>query len=231
MQAPRLALFGAAVILAAGCGSTKTHTTGEASKTPLQIVNDAEAAAKSATAVHVSGAGTSGGTPLALDLYLVAGKGGRGHLIVNGLSFDIVRVGTTAYFRGDAAFWRHFGGSALVALMQGRWLSEPVTHGALATFAPLTDIAKLFHAILRAHGKLTRGGTKTIGGIPAIGIVDNSRGGGTLYVAASGPAYPLEVDAPAGKHGRISFEDWNRPVTVTKPAHAIDVSKLKGFNG
>ena len=45
-----------------------------------QIVADAEAAAKSATSVHVARHRISGSKPLALDLHLVAGKGGKGHL-------------------------------------------------------------------------------------------------------------------------------------------------------
>jgi hypothetical protein len=232
VRSVRLALLGTAVLLAAGCGgSSGGKSSGEENKSAGQIVTDAETAAKSATAVHVVGSGVSGGSPLVLDLYLVAGKGGKGRLTVNGLTFDIVRVGQTAYFRGDSSFWRHFGNDALAALLKGRWLSEPVSHGALATFAPLTDIGKLFHAILSTHGKLSKGQTTTVKGQAAVAIIDRSSSGGTLYVAISGPPFPLEVDAPSGKQGKIDFEEWNQPVKLVAPANAVDVSKLKGFSG
>lgn len=231
MKVPRLALLVAAITLLAGCGSSGTKTNGEDAKTPDQIVADAEAAATSATSVHVGGAGISGGTPLSLDLRLVAGKGGKGHLHVNGLSFDIVRVGQTAYFKGDARFWKHFGSGVAVLLLRGRWLAEPVGHGNLAAFAPLTDISKLFHAILTSHGTLSKGAATTIAGQPAIALVDSSKGGGTLYVAATGPPYPLALKSPQGKRGTITFDQWNAPVTLTAPPNALDVSKLKGFNG
>jgi hypothetical protein len=230
----RVAVLGAAVTLLAGCGSSGSPGTkgnGEAAKSVNQIVADAETAAKSATSVHVGGSGISGNTPLSLDLYLVAGKGGRGHLTLNGLSFDIVRIGPNVYFKGDSRFWSHFGSGLLVALLKGRWLEEPVSHRNLASFAPLTDLPKLFHAILGTHGKLTKGATTTVNGQEAIAIVDRSSSGGTLYVAATGTPYPLELVSPGSKHGSISFDQWNQPMALSAPANPIDVSKLKGFKG
>ena len=56
---------------------------------------------------------------------LVAGEGGEGHLEANGLSFEMVRVGDTAYFKGDEEFWRQFGGDAIVKLI-GRQVAEGV---------------------------------------------------------------------------------------------------------
>jgi hypothetical protein len=226
-----LALLAAAAAILAGCGSSGTKSNGEAAKTPNQIVADAGAAATSASSVHVGGSGVSGGTPLSLNLQLVAGKGGKGHLAVNGLSFDIVRVGPTAYFKGDSRFWSHFGGGAAALLLRGRWLAEPVGHGSLAAFAPLTDISKLFHAILTSHGTLSKGASTTIAGQPAIALIDSSKGGGTLYVAASGTPYPLALKSPQGKRGTITFDRWNQPVKLAAPPNPIDVTKLKGFNG
>jgi hypothetical protein len=227
-----LAVLGAAAVLAAGCGgSSGSKGSGEAAKSIEQIVADSETAAKSATSVHVAGSGVSGGTPLSLDLHLVAGKGGKGHLNVNGLSFDIVRVGPTVYFKGDTRFWGHFGGGFVAELLKGRWLSERVGHGALASFAPLTDIKKLFHAILSTHGKLSKGATIAINGQSAVALVDRSKGGGILYVATPGPPSPLELVSPSDKTGTITFDQWNQPVTLTPPANPVDVSKLNGFNG
>src|SRR5581483_5226202 len=112
-----------AVLLLAGCGGTAGN--GEAAKTPAAILHDAAAAAKQAASVHVFGSGTMEGQPLRLDLYLVSGKGGRGRVTANGVSFDLIRIGSTAYFRGGRSFWTRFGAGAAAALLEGRWLAAP----------------------------------------------------------------------------------------------------------
>ena len=60
------------------------------------------------------------GSRFAFDLHLVKGKGGPGRVTTNGLTFDMVRVGDKAYFKGDADFWSHFGGTAAGRLFAGK---------------------------------------------------------------------------------------------------------------
>jgi hypothetical protein len=225
----RLPLLCVTVAVLAGCGGGGGN--GEAGKPPAQIVSDAQAATKGATSVHVYGSGTTNGAPLKLDLYLVAGKGGRGHLTANGLSFDLIRIGNHAYFRGDAGFWRRFGGGAAVALLKGRWLMAPADQGDFAAFAPLTNISKLFGAILGGHGTLAKGKTATVDGQSAIAVIDRGRKGGTLFVATKGKPYPLEVVSPGAKQGTIHFGSWNASVPLSAPANPIDVDKLKALAG
>ena len=212
----------AAVALLAGCGgSGGAKSNGEAAKTADQIVADAQAAALAASSVHVSG---SAGTALVVNLHLVAGKGGEGTMTANGLSFDIIRIDGFAYFKGDATFWHQFGGAAAATLFKGRWLKAPAASGRLASLTPLTDIAKLFTAILASHGTLTVGKETTIGGQPAIGIVDTSQGG-TLYVATTGKPYPVALRKNGS--GAITFDEWDKPVTLKAPSDAVDISQLK----
>jgi hypothetical protein len=210
------------VALLAGCGSG-TKSNGEASKPGADVVTDAIAAANGATSVHVKGSGTSSGQPLLIDLYLVAGKGGKGRLTISGLTFDIVRIGDTAYFKGDKAFWKNFGGSAMAALIQGRWLKESAVKGQLSSFTPLTDIKRLFNAILASHGNLKNKGEITRNGARVVELDDTTKGG-SLFVAATGSPYPLSI-AKKGE-GEITFTAWNEPVTMTAPAKSIDASKL-----
>lgn len=212
----------AAVALLAGCGgSGGAKSNGEASKTADQIIADAQAAALSASAVHVSG---SAGSSLVVNLHLVAGKGGEGRMTANGLTFDIIRIGGFAYFKGDATFWHQFGGGAAATLLKGRWLKAPASTGRLASLTPLTDITKLFSAILASHGTLAVGKETTIGGQPAIAVVDTSKGG-TLYVATTGKPYPVALRKSGS--GSITFDEWDVPVTLTAPSGAVDISQLK----
>jgi len=151
-------------VLLAGCGSSGAKDNGESAKQAAQVVADAKAASVAASTVHISGTGTTNGQPLVLDLYLVAGKGGRGKLTVNGLTFQIVRVGQNAYFKGDSAFWRNFGGAAAAALLQGRWLEAPADSGRFASFTPLTDIGKLFAALFASKDSIENSGKTTLDG-------------------------------------------------------------------
>jgi hypothetical protein len=222
MRLAPLAATLAVVALLAGCGgSSGTKSNGEASKTADQIVADARAAALAASSVHVSG---SAGTTLVIDLHLVAGKGGEGRMTTNGLTFDIIRIDDSAYFRGGASFWRQFGGNAAATLFKGKWLKAPAASGRLASLTPLTDISKLFTAMLASHGTLTVGKETTIDGQPAIGLVDSSQGG-TLYIATTGKPYPLAV-RKAGS-GSINFDEWDKPVTLKAPSNSVDFSQLK----
>ena len=57
--------------------------------------------------------------------------------------------------------------------------------------------------------------------------VDDVSEGGTLYVAATGKPYPIEVVKDGGKGGTVVFDRWNEPVTLVAPADAIDITKLQ----
>ena len=72
----------------------------------------AKTAVDGASSVHVSGSTVTGGTPITLDLSLVTGKGGRGQLAENGLSFELVEVDGSLYINGSSAFYTHFAGPA-----------------------------------------------------------------------------------------------------------------------
>ena len=63
--------------------------------------------------------------------------------------------------------------------------------------------------------------------MPAVGVTDASKGA-TLYVAATGVPYPLEILKPAGGPGRIVFDRWNQPVTLKIPADPINIEQLSG---
>ncbi|HEY7537187.1 MAG TPA: hypothetical protein VH721_04310 [Gaiellaceae bacterium] len=225
MKLRRLAPLLVAAALVAGCGGGASGN-GVADKSADEIVADAGAAAKEATSVYVHGGTTSGSSPIEIDMHLVAGEGGAGHLVANGLSFDVVRIGDKAYFKGDDALWRQLGGEAAVALLHDRWLVAPATSGELASFAPLTDIEQLFDALLGDHGTLEKGDETEIDGNPAIAVEDTAEGG-TLYVATTGEPYPLKVEGGSDSPGTISFDDWNEEYELTAPEGAIDIAQLQ----
>lgn len=215
-----------AALALAACGSSGgSSSNGITSKSPDEIVTAATNAVQSVNSVHVSGAVISSGQHVALDLNLVNGKGGKGSMSQNGLGFQIVAIGSEVYINGSQSFWKTFGGSAAAQLLSGKWLKAPAT-GQLSSLATLTNVQKLFNQLLSSHGTLAKGKTTTIRGQQAIGVTDTTNGG-TLYVATTGKAYPLQITKTGSSGGQITFDRFNQPVTLTPPANAIDISQLK----
>jgi hypothetical protein len=211
--------------LAGWSEAARPSSNGEASKTPDQIIADVKAAVAQAKDAHIFGSGTSDRSKLTLDLHLVAGKGGKGRITTGALGFEIVRIGGRAYFQGDKAFLTHYAGKTAAELFLHTWFFASSRKGPFASFTPLTSLVKLTDSIFSDYGKLALGPPTTIHGRPAIALVDTTKGG-TLYIAATGKPYPLELAGGKGDSGSISFQDWDRPVTLAAPKRAIDYAKL-----
>ena len=48
-----------------------------------------------------------------------------------------------------------------------------------------------------------------------------------MYIAATGQPYPIEITKSGSDGGKISFDRWNKTVTLAAPANAIDVAQLQ----
>jgi hypothetical protein len=215
------ALLTVGLISACG-GSGSSSGNGVASKSPDAIVQEANTAISHASSVHVAGSIASNSVPLTLDLNLVAGKGGAGALSEAGLTFRVITVGQNVYIQGTPAFWSHFAGAAVAKKLDGQWLKAPAS-GQFAPIAALTNQQLLFGKVLLSHGRLKKVGTTTVNGQKVVGVRD-STAGGTLYVAATGQPYPVEV--VKGGSGRIVFDRINQPVALSPPAHFRNLSQL-----
>jgi hypothetical protein len=213
-------------LLAVGCGGSSSTGNGVGAKSATEILEATKLAASEATSVHIAGSLVSGGKPITLDMELLAGKGGQGKIGQEGFTIDLVETGGFVYINGSAAFYRHVGGTAAAQLLQGRWLKAPANSGELASLASLTNLSTLIDTALASHGTLTKGSTTTIAGQPAIAVNDTSKGG-TLYVATTGKAYPLEIAKNGKESGKVVLDRWDNPVTLSAPKGAIEISKLQ----
>jgi hypothetical protein len=220
------ALLALTAVALAGCAGSGSAGNGVASKTPTQIIAAAKSASGSAKTAHISGSIVSAGKPISLDMKLVAGKGGEGQIVLEGLSIKLIDVGQAVYMNGSAAFYQRIAGSAAAQLLHGKWLEVPASNGGFASLSSLTDLSKLINSTLAAHGKLANGGTTTIDGQKAVGVTDSAKDG-TLYVASTGTPFPLEVIKHGSNGGKIVFDEWNEPVRLVAPADSIDISQLQ----
>lgn len=224
--APPLALLLVASVLAGCGGSSSSSGNGVADKTPTEILAATKAATDTATSVHVAGSIVSDKSPITLDMSLLAGKGGRGQLSENGLAFELIQVGGTVYIKGSSAFYKHIGGSAAAQLLEGKWLKAPSSDSSFASLSQLTDLRQLVDQTLANHGSLKKSGTTTVNGQKVVGVTDTSKGG-TLYIAATGKPYPIEISKNGSGGGTITFDRWNGDVTIAAPKNAIDVAQLQ----
>jgi hypothetical protein len=224
-----LALLTALAALAAGCGSSGSKSNGVADKSAQQIVTTALTAAKTAKSVHVAGT-INTGSPVTIDLELVRNVGGKGSITTNGSTFQIVSVGGKVYIKADAATLQKLGnssvGSAVAQLLGGKWFVAPTSVPQLSSIGSLTDINKLFDAALKNPGKLTKGSETKINGQPAIGVNSTAKDG-TLYVATTGTAYPLQI-AGSKNQGTVNFTDWDSAIDIKAPPNPVDLSKIAG---
>jgi hypothetical protein len=219
-----------AAALFAGCGSSggSAKSNSEESKPAAAVLADAKQAATQASSAHVSGSISSDGTPITLDLTTARGKGAKGSMSTSGLSFDLVRIGDTLYIRGSDEFLKHFAGGAVAQLLHDKWLKASATHGRLKSLAPLTSLGALFAGVSAQHGKLVNDGKTTYKGADAVVIRDTSDNS-KLYVAATGKPYPVAiVGGKQGESGTITFDDWNKSVSLSAPDGAIDISQFGG---
>jgi hypothetical protein len=221
--APPLSLVLVAALLA-GCGSSSSGN-GVASKTPTQILDAAKAASASAVSAHVAGSIVSEGKPISLDMELVAGKGGKGRIAVEGLSVDLIEVDKAVYIDGSTAFYTHLAGAAAAQLLQGKWLKAPASSANFSSFSSLTDLGKLVGSTLASHGTLSRAASATLNGQKVVGVTDAK--GGTLYVATTGTPYPIEIVKGGASGGKIVFDRWNKPVTLAPPASSVNINQLQ----
>jgi hypothetical protein len=246
--APALLAVAASI---AGCGSSSTSSSskstssagatsannsagaaadnGVASKPAAGILAATKVAADSASSVHVSGTIKSASSALTLDMSLLAGKGGRGRISENGISFELIVIGNTVYINGSPAFYRRIGGSAAAELFQGKWLKASSSSADFASIASLTDIRKLVDTTLANPGKLSVGATTTVAGQKVVGVTDTTKHG-TLYIATTGKPYPLQISKDGTGGGKINFGNWNAPVTLSAPANSVDVAQLQAHH-
>jgi len=221
-----------AAVLAAACGGTSGTTgsgtpakdladNGVAELSAADILGKTKTALTGATTVRISGTGFAEGGQIEMDFRFKGTEGGAGWGTFDGQRVEMIRVGQTVYFKADEAFWSDMTGDADAAReIAGKYLKtgaadEPALK-LLATFTDLSAFSSMF--LTPDGGSYTKGERKQIRGIDAIGLVESGPRGLTLYVAAQGPAYPLQLVATkADDNGTLDFVDYGAPVQLDEP--------------
>jgi hypothetical protein len=251
---PRHAAALAFVVLAipAGCGSDSGDSgdaadsggsdqpNGLESKSADQILDEAANALGRVKSFHIEG--SQAGTDLQADVGLpeklslrVSEKGGAASIIV---------LNDSLYLKANAEFWKDQGEEA--GQFAGRWFKMPASAKEFRDLTEGLSAKTLSRCLPQDHGTLSKQGTATVDGQPAVVIADKGdRPGsapGKLFVATQGEPLPLrmtgtdktrpggdtdplcEDDSPdTGDELDVTFSDYNEPLDVKAPPSAVEL--------
>ena len=245
LWARRGALAAATIALAACGGGTAKH--GEAAKPPAQIVDDVAAASRSLHTFRLDGIGTDAQGSLRLTA-VVAGPG-RIHLAVRRPSgaYDVIALGQEIYLNATRSYYAALPGLTpdQVARFANRWVKLPTADDAevQASVTRATNIALQTRCWAARKKGLSIAGTGSVHGRAAVIVAsDGSAPGsapGKVYVATSGPAWPLRsirtgprkpggvgacASASTATTSDITLSELNEPIHLAPPTNALDLS-------
>ncbi|GAA3053929.1 hypothetical protein [Streptomyces glomeratus] len=213
-----------------GCsgGNPDAGTNGVGKLPADKIQSRTRTAAKSASALRLSGTVVSNGATYTLDMRL-KGDGGTGSVTSKNGTFRVLRVGERLFLKADAAFWNRedgkgggAGSSAAAHKLDGKYVKVPAGDPAYRRFSGFTDKDVLLDGLLTLHGTLATDGHHEQNGVRTIRISGDKGSGGTLDVSLEGAPYPLLL-VRAGNAGTLRLTDWGKDFTLTEPPKSATV--------
>jgi hypothetical protein len=168
---------------------------------------------KAAKSVHMVER-LSGG--IKADVVIVPGHGCSG-TVDNGPgegTYRFLVIGSTAWVKPDAAFWKIGAQSSAVRAVEGKYLRTTV--GAARGMGTVADSS--FCDLDHVYGPITVRSTATkslitLDGEKAIRIQD-----GTVLVLSDSPSpLPLQIEVGGGSVGKLDFSGYDAAVTLTAP--------------
>jgi hypothetical protein len=192
-----------------------------------EILEKARQAVSEAKSVRVSGDTVEDdGTKLGID-YQISQTGTTGTVTVEGATFEILVTGEDFLMKGDKEAWTTITGEAGAGeVFAGRWVKVPTDDEDFEDLEGLADWGLFVEKIFTPDGSFSKGETKQIDGVEVIGLVDDGKDGGTLWIPVHDEPLPVQGIDEDGL--TIEFRDWGKPVTIqTPPAdEVIDLAKL-----
>jgi hypothetical protein len=170
----------------------------ESSKTPKQIVADAQRNLAKVRSYHFSGSEVDGKTTTRLAGAVSAA--GQAELTIHegSSSARLILLPHTLYLKANAAYWKAHGGSQgakAADKLAGRWFktNDASLKGLIEQLTP----KHVAMCLTVGTGTLERGGTSSANGKRAVVVIDRgdkpATTPGRLYVSATAPILPLRA--------------------------------------
>jgi hypothetical protein len=221
-DAPIVAVAALVTLVLAGCGGG-TSTNGLEDRSPAQIQEEAAAAITGAKGVHVKGTGgIIDSTPAQFDLRIQNGSS-SGTITLEGAHFEITRVGEVIYVKADEAALESLGvPPEMHGLGADRWLKlAPQEASGLEGFS-LDSFAQQLttnESPLETEVEQTELGDRRV-------VVISQENGSRLYIANTGPAYPIRGELKGANEGRIDFSEYGVDFQITAPENYVELGEL-----
>jgi hypothetical protein len=225
MRRTALGAVCAALALATGCTGTPSDpdagTNGIGRQAPEAIAAKARAAALAAPSVHLSGTVVSAGSTYRLDMRLKSG-GGTGKVVSGARTFELLRVGSKLYVKGDAAFYSEASAASSSAVsastkLEGRYVRVHSADPSYKQLSVFTDKAALLGSVTDLGGPARKGDYREVDGVRTVAVTTD--GGSTLRVSLQGTPYPVQVVRPGGA-GTLDLTDYGKDFPVAAPPAA-----------
>jgi hypothetical protein len=230
------ALLGSLIL--AACGSSSSGSSGggsgESSKDPQTILNDAVAAIKAAKDAHLKGSASGNG----LDGD-IGGGNYNGTVSAGGTTYDVVVLADSSgdvskdkvFIKAAASVWAAAASSAAAGSCLGdKWIemdsaanpglsdnpgATQVASGAqsIATgVASFADLGKFATGLTTSAGTISKGSVQSINGQDAVELKNSS---GSLFVANDGTPYVLRLTG--SNSTQLDLTNWSKGVTFSAP--------------
>ncbi len=218
----RRAWTGALAALALSAGACSSGGSSDlASQSPTQILNAVKQAFSSASSVRVTGRVNQGSQSGSVDLTTFSNSDFSGTISYGGNTVQVVRIGNNDYLKASAGFYQAQGSPASEAsLLGGKWVYGTNQQVGLGNDFTLSGLAS---QVTKPKPPVTKGATGTVDGQAAVALHSPD---GTLWVATSGTAYPIEISQSGSSGGDIHFSAWNQGTAPTAPAGAINLNSV-----
>jgi len=186
-----------------------------------KVIAEADADAQSAPSVTLDGTGIEQGQRALIDIGIKRGEGCTGSVDLGSKGgFKLIVIGKTVYLNPNKQFWQANAGanasaaSAVIAIVNGRYLKLPASDKFVAGLADLCNWSKL---IDDGSDTFTKGKVTTLDGRRVLPIKVSD--GSTDYVTDTSKPEYLEGFSPKGTKGGSgkAIITVGAPVTLTAP--------------
>lgn len=176
---------------------------------------------KSLTSMTMSGAITSQGDEIEVDLAMSTDSTCFGTMGIGGGVAQILAVDGASYLKGDQAFWTATGGpqgTTILETIGDKWAQLPTGSG-FDSFCDLDALLDQFDEE-KPGTTVTKGEVGELDGEPTVQLISDEKGGTTTtWVTTGEDHYIVQIERVGGEQpGTITLGEFNEPLEVTAPA-------------
>ncbi|HEY2641358.1 MAG TPA: hypothetical protein VGI66_15925 [Streptosporangiaceae bacterium] len=208
-------------LTAAGCGSSSAGA-----KSAAKLMPELQAAARSATSVHMAGLVKSGGQTVTINMSF-DGDSVAGTLQLNGASFELLSLKGKTYIKLNASFLKLAKAPAIAcATICGRYVELPAASARQITGSlSMQQLVNQVFSDKNTRQGAASGCTFSPATVNGQSVLQCSYRGNTVDVAAHGKPYPVYFTGPHGQH--IAFSEWNSATLPPVPPANLVISLSK----